>query len=204
MPISTSPTVVLLCSVTRSSATSLDATATSRQRELRWRLYRVKTRAQQFAWEPVHMYVVCIANMRWYLSIYLYIYISIYLYIYISIYLYIYISIYLYIYISIYLYIYISIYLYIYISIYLYIYIILYIYISIYLYIYISIYPYIHIYIYICICMLQNHQYLYPAISCNFVTPHLRQWLLSSTGRCAVTVGTLGQEFLVSIRHSRR
>ena len=44
-------------------------------------------------------------------------------------------------------------------------------------------------------------------VSRNLVTPHLRQWLLSSTGRCAVTVGTVGtfgQEFPVSITNSRR
>ena len=58
MDISTSPTVLLLRSVTRSSVTSLDATATSRQPELQWRRCRVKTRAQHFAREQVHMYTV--------------------------------------------------------------------------------------------------------------------------------------------------
>ena len=58
MDISTSLTVLLLRSVTRSSVTSLDATATSRQPELQWRRCRVKTRAQHFAREQVHMYTV--------------------------------------------------------------------------------------------------------------------------------------------------
>lgn len=54
-----SPTVVLLRCVTRSSATSLDATATSRQRELQWRRCRVKTRAQQFCLgNSTHVYVL--------------------------------------------------------------------------------------------------------------------------------------------------